>query len=166
MAKVVYTDWRDRAEEPEIVGVYTNEYKAYRKREHKERELEEDGYNTEEEVRVWIEDIDIVGSEIRDRILREVKGSKYKEFEKHKDLISFCICNENFETQEDINNGICADFHEVIVVVEKDWLFKNMKDAGIENPLKYLQEEYNSDDSYNWYCEALINNKIVMIDFN
>lgn len=63
MAKVVYTDWRDRMEEPEIIGVYENDNDGYNARENKEYELKEDGYDTEDDVRVWIEDIDIVYDE-------------------------------------------------------------------------------------------------------
>lgn len=59
MAKVVYTDWKDRQFEPEIVGVFTNDDAGYRAREEKESELKEQGYDTDEEVSVWIEDIEI-----------------------------------------------------------------------------------------------------------
>ena len=59
MAKVVYTDWKDRAEEPEIIGVYENDVDGYSARANKEDELKEEGYDTDEEVRVWIEDIEI-----------------------------------------------------------------------------------------------------------
>jgi hypothetical protein len=59
MAKVVYVDWKDRRFEPEIVGVYLNEDKGYKAREDKEYELKAEGYDTDEDVRVWIEDVDI-----------------------------------------------------------------------------------------------------------
>lgn len=59
MAKVVYTDWKDRQFEPEIIGVYRNDDDGYRAREAKEYELREEGYDTDEEVRVWIEDVEI-----------------------------------------------------------------------------------------------------------
>ena len=59
MAKVVYVDWRDRQFEPEIVGVYKNDDDGYRAREVKEYELIEEGYDTEEEVCVCIEDVEI-----------------------------------------------------------------------------------------------------------
>ena len=63
MAKVVYTDWRDRHYEPEIIGVFENADDGYRVRSQKEDELKSEGYDTDEEVRVWIEDIDIVHDE-------------------------------------------------------------------------------------------------------
>ena len=66
MAKVVYTEWSNRSEyteETEIVGVYEDENKAYRDRYCKEKELEEEGYDTEEDVRVWIDTINIVRDE-------------------------------------------------------------------------------------------------------
>lgn len=63
MAKVVYTDWKDRIEEPEIVGIYENDDDGYRARSNKEDEFNEEGYDTDEEVRVWIEDIEITREE-------------------------------------------------------------------------------------------------------
>lgn len=63
MAKVVYTDWKDRAEEPEIIGVFESDDDGYRARSSKDDELKEEGYDTDEEVRVWIEDVDIVRDE-------------------------------------------------------------------------------------------------------
>jgi hypothetical protein len=98
---------------------------------------------------------------VRERILTGM--TPYKDYAKHKDLISFCICSENFMNIEDEENGIEADFEEVIAIVEKDWLFDYMK---MENPLEYLQNEYTSDDSIDWFDEALRNNKVVMISFN
>lgn len=68
MAKVVYTDWRDRAEEPEIVGVYEDERDGYKAREKKECQLQSEGYDTDEEVRVWIEDIEITKSSKRNNL--------------------------------------------------------------------------------------------------
>lgn len=59
MAKVVYVDWKDRQYEPEIVGVFRNDDDGYIARESKEDELKADGYDTDEEVRVWIEDVEI-----------------------------------------------------------------------------------------------------------
>lgn len=35
MAKVVYTDWKYRVEEPEIIGVYENESVGYKARQKK-----------------------------------------------------------------------------------------------------------------------------------
>lgn len=63
MAKVVYVDWRDRMYEPEIIGVYECDSEGYTARENKEYELKDEGYDTEEEVRVWIEEIGIVRDE-------------------------------------------------------------------------------------------------------
>lgn len=54
----------------------------------------------------------------------------------------------------------------MIVIVEKEWLFTQMKHEGINNPLKYLQEEYVSDDSYNWFIKAKRQEKVVLVGFN
>lgn len=98
---------------------------------------------------------------VRERVLLSM--TEYKEFPEHKDLIAFCISSECFEDYEDEDNGIYPDFDEVVAVVEKDWLFSYM---DTENPLEYLQNEYTSDDSIDWFDEAIGQNKVVMISFN
>lgn len=86
----------------------------------------------------------------------------YRNYSKHKDLISFCVCSEYFT--ED------ANFDELIVVVEKRWLFnlikktQNLKtDSEVR---KFLQEEYTSEESKDWYDEAILDGKIITISFN
>ena len=59
MAKIVYVEYRE-SRELDILGVYENEDVAYRTREDKEYELKEQGYDTDEDVRVWIEEVNIV----------------------------------------------------------------------------------------------------------
>jgi hypothetical protein len=98
---------------------------------------------------------------VRERILIDI--APYMEFSEHKDLIAFCVCSEYFMDCEDEENGIEADFNELVAVVEKDWLFEYM---DMEDPLDYLQNEYTSDDSIDWYDEALKHNKVVMVSFN
>ena len=98
---------------------------------------------------------------VRQRIILSIP--EYLEFWKHKDLIAFCVCSEYFMDCEDDENGIEADFNEVIAIVEKDWLFEYM---DMEDPLDYLQNEYTSDDSIDWFDEAIRQNKIVMVGFN
>ena len=98
---------------------------------------------------------------IRERILLSIP--KYLDYAEHKDLISFCICAEYFGDWEDEENGIEPDFNEVVAVVEKDWLFDYM---DMENPLEYLQNEYTSDDSIEWFDEAIRQDKVVMVAFN
>lgn len=98
---------------------------------------------------------------VRQRILLSIPP--YKLFGEHKDLISFCVCSEYFADCEDENNGIEADFDEVIVIVEKDWLFTFMQ---VKNPLEYLKNEYTSEDSIGWFDEALRMGKVVMVAFN
>lgn len=67
MAKIVYVEWMESGE-VDIIGVYTNERKAYRVRENKEYELKEEGYDTEDYVRVWIDDADIVSVDTEEDI--------------------------------------------------------------------------------------------------
>lgn len=104
---------------------------------------------------------------VRERILIGIKP--YLDFSQHKDLISFCVSSECFEDWEEIEENYgnaCADFNELIVVVEKEWLFEHMKMNGIENPLDYLQNEYISDDSYEWFVNAKEADKVVIVGFN
>ena len=65
---------------------------------------------------------------VRERILIGIKP--YLKFAEHRDLISFCVSSECFEDWEEVeeNNGNdCADFSELIVIVDKEWLFNYMK---------------------------------------
>ena len=59
MSKVVYVDWKDRQFPPEIVGVYLSDDDGYKAREEKEDELRSRDYDIDEEVTVWIEDVEI-----------------------------------------------------------------------------------------------------------
>ena len=103
-------------------------------------------------------------NEIRKRILESIKP--YMDFAEHKDLIAFCVCNEYLIYDEEDEKEITPDFEELVVVVEKDWLFDFMKKYDIGNPLKYLQNEYTSDDSIVWFDNAVDQGKVVMVDFN
>lgn len=109
-------------------------------------------------------------NKVRERILKEVVEAKYQDYEKHRDLISFCVCDGYFGYNADTDEEEESDFDEVIVIVEKDWLFSLIKrdnDFKTDNEArKFLQEEYTSDDSITWYEEAILANKIVMVDFN
>lgn len=104
---------------------------------------------------------------IRERILVGMKN--YANFSNHKDLIAFCVssdCFEDWDEVEENGGNHCADFSELIVIVEKDWLFTQMKNEGIEEPLAFLQNEYTSDDSYEWFFKAKAAAMIVCVTFN
>lgn len=108
---------------------------------------------------------------VRMRILNEVSDAYSTNFSEHKDLIAFCICNGYLEKYDpDTDSDEESDFSELLVAVEKDWLFSFMKKSlhleTDEEARKYLQEEYTSDDSIDWYNKAQEDKKIVMIDFN
>lgn len=109
-------------------------------------------------------------NKVRERILKEVAEEKYQDYEKHRDLISFCVCDGYFDYNADTDEEEERDFDEVIVVVEKDWLFnliKRQNDFKMDYEARsFLQEEYTSDDSSTWYEEAILAHKVVMIDFN
>lgn len=109
-------------------------------------------------------------NKVRERILKEVAEFKYQDYEKYRDLISFCVCDGYFDYNADTNEEEESDFDEVIVVVEKDWLFdliKRQNDFKMDYEVRsFIQEEYTSDDSSTWYEEAILAHKVVMIDFN
>lgn len=90
----------------------------------------------------------------------------YIDFSKHKELIAFTVGADYFAYDYTTDTDIEADFCEVIVAVEKDWLFEIMKKDDIKNPFEYLQEEYTWDDSIYWFNEAKVKGKIAVIEFN
>ena len=53
---IVYVDWRDRMYEPEIIGVYEDYQMAHNACNEREEELVADGYEADEEFRIWVED--------------------------------------------------------------------------------------------------------------
>ena len=108
---------------------------------------------------------------VRKRILDQVSNAYSTNLSEHKDLIAFCICSGYLERYNpDIDLDEESDFSELLVAVEKDWLFSFMKESlhleTDEEARKYLQDEYTSDDSIIWYNKALEDKKIVMINFN
>lgn len=90
----------------------------------------------------------------------------YAEFSQHKDLVAFTVGADYFTYDCETGMDIKADFSEIVVVVEKEWLFFNMTNEGIENPLQYLQDEYTWDDSVEWFESAKLVGKIVAIQFD
>ena len=103
-------------------------------------------------------------NEVRAKVLEDIKS--YTEFAEHKDLVAFTVGADYFTYDYETDEELKADFYEVIAVVEKDWLFEQMKKDDIDNPLDYLQNEYTWDDSIEWFEYAKINGKIVAVDFN
>ena len=103
-------------------------------------------------------------NKVRKEILESIKP--YIGFSEHKDLIAFCVCDGYFGYDVETDSETETDFNELVVVVEKDWLFDCMRKDGIENPLDYLQNEYTSDDSIVWFDNAVEQGKVVMVDFN
>ena len=105
---------------------------------------------------------------VRERVLLDASASlRNYPYNEHRDLISFCVGSEYFEDYEETNQGICADFNEVVAVVDKNWLFNEIRkyEDGIE-PRKYLQEEYTTEDSGDWFDTAVNTNHLMMVSFN
>lgn len=57
---VIMTDWKDRQFEPEVVGIYASEDRAREVQNNKIMELQEEGYDVDEEVIVWFEETFII----------------------------------------------------------------------------------------------------------
>lgn len=110
-------------------------------------------------------------NDVRKRLLNRLASAKYTELHKHKDLIAFYVCDGYFAYNPETSKEEETDFNEIIAVVEKDWLFDLIKSENNNirtdiEALRFLQEEYTSDDSEPWFEKALAAHKIVMIDFN
>lgn len=106
-------------------------------------------------------------SNMKKQLLENI--NPYLFYHLHNDLISFSVSSECFEDWNEVekNGGVAmAGFNELLVVVDKEWLFTYMKVNGIKNPRKYLQNEYTSDDSYEWFVEANKAGYVVGVMFN
>lgn len=101
---------------------------------------------------------------VRKRVLEDMKP--YLDFAQHKDLVAITIGADYFSYDCENDEELEADFCEVIVAVEKDWLFAVMLKEEIENPLDYLQNEYTWDDSFVWFENAKVNGKVAVVEFN
>ena len=100
---------------------------------------------------------------VRKRVMADMKP--YLEFAEHKDLIAITVGADYFTYDWKSGKELEADFHEIVAVVEKDWLFATMLAEEIEDPLDYLQNEYAWDDSFAWFEDAKVNGKVVAVQF-
>ena len=104
---------------------------------------------------------------VRQRILLDVNQSlRQYPYHKHPDIVMISVSAEWFDDIEDEQDDIKPDFNEVIVGIDKKWLWKQMKSEGITKPRAYLVNNYTNDDSGNWFDEANRNQKIAYIGFN
>lgn len=94
--------------------------------------------------------------ELRD----EFKINDYIDYSQHKELISFIVPTDVFDEYTFTNST------EIIVVVEKNWLFELMTKDGISDPQEYLMNEYTSKDSWYWCNNAILEDKIVTLELN
>lgn len=118
-----------------------------------------------------VSSIEDVITEICDEYSLDVEVTDYEYYPSdsgmfltHKAALEHLRDNDYHDTDEE------SDFSELSVVVEKEWLFHFVKAKfdfkTDEEVRKYLQEEYTSDDSSEWYDEAIAANKVVMVNFN
>lgn len=90
-------------------------------------------------------------------IRQMVKECSYVEFGEHKDLKGLCVCGEDF--------GYDADFEELVFIVPTDWLMEQVE-MDADELTEWLNYEYTSDDSMQIFDSAILERKIVMVDFN
>lgn len=97
----------------------------------------------------------------------------YLEFGKYRDLIAFVVGREdakqlynesNAEYLSLVEYDAFVDFEEMIVFVEKDWLFDYMYSCGIPHPREFLREEYVSE-GVDWFLRANEAHKVVHVWF-
>lgn len=101
----------------------------------------------------------------KEEIIATIKKHPYLDFNKHKDLLAMTVCSEYFCAPDE-----ATDFTELLFAVEKEWLFGFIKQEygawSMKRIKQWLQEEYTSEDSTKIFFSALINNAIVMFNFN
>lgn len=101
---------------------------------------------------------------VRKRVMEGMKP--YLEFIQHRDLVAITVGADYFTYEAETDRELEADFGEVVVAVEKDWLFTLMLKEEIDDPLEYLKNEYTWDDSFVWFENAKMAGKIAVMEFN
>ena len=92
----------------------------------------------------------------KNKILSRIKEcDSYREFN---DLIAFSVGAAYLCVEE-------TSFQEIVVAVEKEYLFHLMQEQGIEDPIDYLKNEYTWDDSIIWFERAAEDGKIAVTEF-
>ena len=100
---------------------------------------------------------------VRKRVMEDMKP--YLDFAQHRDLVAITVGADYFTYEAETDRELEADFGEVVVAVEKDWLFTLMLEEEIDDPLEYLQNEYTWDDSFAWFENAKMAGKIAVVEF-
>lgn len=104
--------------------------------------------------------------EVAEKIVLEEKEknkilSRIKEcgpYRKFNDLVAFSVGATYLCIEE-------TSFQEIVVAVEKEYLFHLMQEQGIEDPIDYLKNEYTWDDSIIWFERAAEEGKIAVTEF-
>ena len=120
-------------------------------------------------VKTFEELMDILdsGSFTKSKLLKIYREHPYTKFAEHNELIALIVCAESFYGDDERK-----EFDELLFAVEKDWLvdYLNKQDNRInwngEKVKEWLREEYTSDDSHEIFYDALLENAVVMLQFN
>lgn len=92
----------------------------------------------------------------KNKILSQIK--EYDSRMRFNDLVAFGVGATYLCVEETI-------FQEVVVAVEKEYLFHLMQEQGIDDPIDYLKNEYTWDDSIIWFERAAEDGKIAVTEF-
>lgn len=112
--------------------------------------------------------------EFKEKVINAIRktAGEYHRWGEHKTLTSFCDLLANhmefagIEDEIDVIDVLTElENTQFIVIVEKDWLFDLMKADGISDPQYYLENEYDGDDSVEWFTQAAALGKIAALVF-
>lgn len=107
------------------------------------------------------------GEFTKNKILKLYHEHPYTKFAEHNELVGLIVCAESFYEDDERK-----EFDELLFAVEKDWLINYLNthrywiEWDFEEVQRWLQDEYASDDSYEIFCDALLENAIAMLQFN
>lgn len=103
----------------------------------------------------------------REDILKQWKRRPYLEYGKHEKLVILSLCPDPY--CEDFS----YDYVEIVFTVPVEWLLDNL--ALYDNKRshwrwkelsEWLKNEYTSDDSEQIFNDAMVDQKIVTLNFN
>jgi hypothetical protein len=120
-------------------------------------------------VKTFKELMDILDSSsfTKSKLLKIYREHPYTKFAEHNELIALIVCAESFYGDDERK-----EFDELLFAVEKDWLinylntYRDWIKWDFEEVQRWVQNEYASDDSHEIFCDALLENAIVMLQFN
>lgn len=110
-----------------------------------------------------------ITQKLTERIFSEYKKHPFLKFSEHNELLAMTLDAESMLCDED-GNPEDLEIEEIIFAVEKKWLLDYMnRDCSGWNEqdlIRWLRDEYTSEDSEEIFICALCESQIVMLEFN